>query len=82
MKKLSLLLALVGISALAASAQKLRISIDTAKYGILYKNVPSNRNITIYNDAPFPITGISLKTTDRDFTVSDTLIDTIQALSS
>lgn len=82
MKKFSLLLALVGISALATHAQKLRVSIDTAKYGVLYKNVPSNRNITIYNDAPFPITGIRLKTTDRDFTVSDTLIDTIQAYAS
>lgn len=61
--------------ALSLQAQKLSVSIDTVKYGTLFKYISSSVNITITNSAPYDMQGVRLKTTNKDFTLSDSVID-------
>lgn len=71
-----IVIAIAGLlCAVSLNAQKLQVSIDTVKYGTLFQNLSSSVNITITNDAPYDMQGIRLKTTNKDFTVSDSLID-------
>jgi endonuclease I len=81
MKSKYIVIALCTLFAIQLKAQKLRVSSDTVKYGTLFKYVTSSVNVTIYNDAPFDIQGAKLKTTNIDFTVSDSVID-IPSMSS
>lgn len=72
---------IAALVAFSVNAQKLRVSTDTVKYGTLFKYVTSGVNVTIYNDAPFDMQGVKLKTTNSDFTLSDTLVN-IPAMNS
>lgn len=69
-------LAFVGfVFTLQLFAQDFVVSADSVKYGTLFKNLSSTASLVISNNSALAMKDIKIRTTNRDFTVSDSLID-------
>lgn len=70
------LLAFVGVVfTLQLVAQDLVVSTDSVKFSTLFKNLSSTAAVVISNNSQLAIKDIKIRTTNKDFKVSDSLID-------
>lgn len=71
-----LFIAVVGfLFTIQLQAQDLVVSKDSIKFGTLFKNLSSTATLVISNNSPYSMQDVKIRTTNRDFTVNDTLID-------
>lgn len=60
---------------LQLAAQDFTLSIDSLKFGTLFKNISSTVAVVVNNNSPLAMKDVKIRTTNRDFRVSDSLID-------
>jgi hypothetical protein len=75
MSRKTLLAVVCSFISIQLNAQDFVVSKDSIKYGTLFKNLSSTTTLVISNNSPYSLKDVSIRTTNKDFKVSDTLID-------